>query len=86
MEYQEYKDLYVELTNERMRLPIIKRVAYDSSGRPEYIGLAPKGSATSAWKWLIEKLVYDESDGLYSYSVFSSPNQVWDSRTTAPYT
>ena len=82
MDYQEYKDLYVERTGGRIKLPLIKRVAYDSSGRPEYIGLAIRGTLDSQWGWYIEKLTYDTGTGVYDNSGFSEPLQVWDNRAT----
>lgn len=61
---------------------LINKIAYDDSGNPIYYALAFQGSATSAAKWRIEKLAYD-SNGQYTGSTFSQPNQVWDDRATS---
>ncbi len=85
MDTQEFKELFVENEYKNLAKPVIKRVAYDGSGNPQYVGYAKSGTATTEWAWLIEKLVYDGSSN-YSYSLFSQRNQVWDSRESLTYT
>lgn len=61
----------------------IYNVAYDSQGRPEYRGVAIRGSADSAARWTIEKVVY----GTYGVDTarLSPPNSIWDNRASLSY-
>lgn len=58
-----------------------KRFAYDGSNNPEYIGVAPKGTATSAAVWMIQKLAYTAT---YLYSIDIAYGS-WDGRAALSY-
>jgi hypothetical protein len=64
-------------------LPIIN-IAYDSNSRPEYRGVAVRGTADSASRWLIEKITYD-GNGLVTTHRLSPQNSIWDNRTSLTY-
>lgn len=64
-------------------------VAYHASNRPEYIGQAPAGAATSSAQWQIRKLAYDGSTGMLLTVKFAGGsndyNSVWTDRATLSY-
>jgi len=62
----------------------ITNIAYDSSNRPEYVGIADQGAANSDAAWRIEKLTYD-ANGSVTQSRFSQPDQVWNDRESVSY-
>ena len=62
----------------------IYNVAYDAQSRPEYRGVAIRGSADSAKRWTVEKVTYNEA-GLVTQARLSPPNSVWDDRETLTY-
>lgn len=62
----------------------IFNIAYDSGGRPEYRGVAIRGSADSAKRWTVEKITYD-ANGLVLTARLSEPNQIWDDRAALVY-
>lgn len=63
----------------------IDKVDYDGSGNVLYVGIAPRGSAVSAAKWMIAKLAYDGSNR-YTGSTLAGPDATWDNRATETYT
>jgi hypothetical protein len=64
-------------------------IAYDASNRPEYVGRAPAGAATSAAVWQIRKITYDAVTGLVLTIQFAGGvndyNSIWDSRAGYSY-
>ncbi|MEN6421336.1 MAG: hypothetical protein ABFD76_05255 [Smithella sp.] len=64
-------------------------IAYDASNRPEYIGRAPAGVATSVAQWQIRQLAYDAVTGSLLTVKFAGGvndyNSVWDDRATLSY-
>ena len=68
--------------------PLITKIAYDGGGRPEYIGKADPGSATSAAAWQIVKITYDGSGNPISVDLADNAKtftKIWDSRETYTY-
>lgn len=63
---------------------VIREFKYDSEGRPEYIGYAKRGSATSEAKWTVEKLTYNV-DGAVATSRVSPDSQVFDNYASLTY-
>lgn len=61
----------------------IYNVAYDSEGRPEYRGVAIRGSADSDKRWTVEKVTYG-ANGVTGARL-SPPNSIWDSRASLVY-
>jgi hypothetical protein len=62
-------------------------IAYDGSGRPEYVGRAMPGTAAAAAAWQIQKIVYGAS-GPTSYAYPAGNNSyayVWNDRATYVY-
>lgn len=59
------------------------RISYDASNNPEYIGIAPRGVASSDAAWSIEKLTY--TGGLVTLSQTSPDHSIWDNRTSLTY-
>ena len=57
---------------------------YDGNGNLIYVGIATRGSATSAAKWIIWQLTYNASQQLTSVKV-SIPLQIWDNRSSGTY-
>lgn len=62
----------------------IYNIAYDAESRPEYRGVAIRGSANSDKRWIVEKVTYDVN-GLVSQARLSPPNSVWDDRAALVY-
>lgn len=62
----------------------IYNVAYDVQGRPEYRGVAIRGSADSDARWTVEKVTYN-ANGLVTQARLSPPNSVWDDRASLTY-
>ncbi|OPY13029.1 MAG: hypothetical protein A4E69_01868 [Syntrophus sp. PtaB.Bin138] len=64
-------------------------VAYDASNRPQYIGLAHPGVATSAAQWQIRKITYDAVTGNPTSVQFAGGandySSVWDDRAALSY-
>jgi hypothetical protein len=63
---------------------VIRQFVYDSEQRPQYIGYAKRGSATSDAAWTVEKLTYT-SDGLMQTSRISPANQIFDNYAGLTY-
>lgn len=61
----------------------IFNVAYDVQGRPEYRGVAIRGSANSDKRWLIEKVTYG-ANGV-TQGRLSPPNSIWDDYASLTY-
>lgn len=59
------------------------QMAYDSSNRLEYIGIAERGAATSGSKWRIWKNTY--TGQLLTSETTSLPDQIWDNRVSLTY-
>jgi len=63
-------------------------IAYDASNRPEYVGRAPAGVATTVAQWQIRKITYSIT-GLPTTVKFASGsndyNAIWDSRAGYTY-
>ena len=59
------------------------RYDYDGDGNLVYVGIAPRGAASSAEAWIIWKLSYTSSRVTQQQSTL--PNQIWDDRVTASY-
>ena len=51
-------------------------------GQPVYVGYAPRGHATSATGWLLQKMTYDVSDRVTSITIAWNS---WDNRAAATY-
>ena len=65
-----------------------KLIAYDSNDRPEYVGEANPGTATSASSWRIKKIAYDTNGNVTSVKWAdgnSNFDNVWDNRTSYTY-
>lgn len=62
----------------------ILNISYDTQGRPEYRGIAIRGTANSANRWTIEKVTYDDQ-GRQITARLSVPNSVWDDRASLTY-
>lgn len=62
----------------------IYNIAYDASNRPEYRGVAIRGSDNSDKRWTIEKITYD-ANGLVTQARLSVPNSIWDNRASLSY-
>lgn len=62
-------------------------IAYDGSGRPEYIGRAIPGTAVADDGWQIQKVVYGASGPTsYAYPAGNNSYQyVWNDRATYAY-
>ena len=64
-------------------------IAYDASNRPQYVGRAPAGVATSAAQWQVRKIVYDGVTGLPLTVQFAGGvndyNSTWDGRAGYTY-
>jgi hypothetical protein len=60
------------------------RVDYDgqTDGLPKYLGFAPRGLASSATGWLIQKFTYD---GSRQATLRQCAYDSWDNRATASY-
>lgn len=68
--------------------PLTKRMANQSFGQSEYMGLASVGAKTSDARWLIKKLEYDDGeDKAPTAEKFASAkfDKVWDDRTIYDY-
>lgn len=63
------------------RTPLQVRRAYDADNRLEYMGVSPKGKATSDAAWVISKYTYD-ANGLPETDVMSNFNVIWDDRAS----
>lgn len=61
----------------------VTRLAYVSAGKVEYIGVAPRGSATSAALWQVFRLTYSGNDVVAIES--SLKEQIWDNRVSLAY-
>lgn len=59
-----------------------KRIAYNGSGDPQYIGFNRQGAATSDNDWYLQELSYDGSANLTTVQVAYDS---WDNRATATY-
>lgn len=59
---------------------------YDANGNVSYVGIAPKGEATSAAKWLIFNLTYNASSMVTAIKSAPDDAQIWDNRATLTYT
>lgn len=63
------------------------KIAYDGSGRPEYIGRAKPGTTAAAKGWQIQKVTYGAS-GPTDYQFPGGDNAyvyVWNDRATYVY-
>ncbi len=63
-------------------------VAYDASKRPEYVGRAPAGVATSVAQWQIRKIAYNADSQVVSVKFAAGANdynQIWDNRSLLTY-
>lgn len=64
-----------------------QRLAYTSSGMPEFIGLASPGTATSATSWKIKKLVYTGTN--VTSIIWADGNKkfdnIWDNHASLSY-
>ena len=59
------------------------RQDYDASGFLVYVGMAERGSATSAAVWRIYRLTYTGSN--LTLIQTSLPQQIWDDRATVTF-
>lgn len=57
------------------------RVEYDGSNNPLYIGYAPRGEASSASAWLIQKFTYSGTNMTLRQIAYNT----WDNRASASY-
>lgn len=57
---------------------------YDANNNLAYIGLAPRGSATSSEVWVIRKYAYDVNGNLYDQTT-SREGVIMDNYLTATY-
>jgi len=66
-----------------------RKIAYDASNRPEYIGRARAGATATAAEWQIQKITYDPASGLCTAIQFANGvndyNAVWNDRATYSY-
>ena len=62
----------------------VTRFAYNGAGLVEYVGIAPRGSATSAAVWFIYRMTYSGNNVTV---IETTPNddQVYDDRASATY-
>jgi hypothetical protein len=65
-----------------------QQIAYDSSDRPQYIGVAAPGVLTAEARWSIKKLTYSATNQVTKIEYAGGTNEfdkVWDSRTGYTY-
>lgn len=65
-------------------VPLQRRVDYNETTDPVYIGFAVRGYAETDARWFIEKLEYD-IDGGYVKSTHSQINAIWANRAGEVY-
>ena len=61
---------------------------FDGSNNPNYIGLAPSGTAKSAPFWLIKKLTFDVSNNVTDIKLANGVakfENIWDNRAALSY-
>ena len=61
----------------------VTRMDYDGSNRVIYIGVAPRGSATSASVWQVFRLTYTGNNVTLIDTALQE--QIWDDRATLTY-
>lgn len=57
------------------------RIEYDGNDNPQYIGYAPKGSASSADVWIVYFLTYSGTNMTLKQTAYGS----WDNRASLSY-
>ena len=64
-------------------------IAYDVNNRPQYVGRAPAGVATTVAQWQIRKITYDGTTGLPLTVQFANGsndyNSIWTGRAGYTY-
>ena len=66
-------------------IPFITKVfLLSGTSIPEYLGMAPRGSATSDAKWLIYKFFYDVNNN-FDHSLCSADDVVMDNYASLTY-
>lgn len=60
------------------------RIDYDASQNAIYIGIAPKGYASSAQAWVIAQLTYDVNNNV-TLIQHSPELSIWDNRAALVY-
>lgn len=65
------------------------KIAYDASNRPQYVGKAPAGVATTVAQWQIRKITYDAVTGNPTDIKFAGGandySNIWDNRAALSY-
>jgi len=65
-------------------VPVITEIINNGSAKPEYVGVAKRGSATSDAAWVVTKITYF-GDGTVSKVRTSPPNSIMDNYLTLTY-